>query len=580
MLTPGSLRQRASVRVRPYIDSAVGGDRESVEITAIRALNLVFMLLLGICGANVATLVFARTATREGEITVRTALGATRQRIGAQLFAEALVLSLVAAGAGLVAAQLVGRWAKGLWERGVGPAPFWWNDALGYPTVAYAGLLAMVAAAIIGVVPAMKATGPELQRRIRDVASGTATMTFGGMWTAVIVTQAAITVAFLTAVVALGLSSHTRDAGRDVIYARHELLTAYVLVDLPGDGGSRPAGSERLRAVAERLAAEAGVAGVTYATALPGTIWEPFAYELQSPELQARAEAAKFTEQLWSAGARVGGAFFVTAGIPLVSGRTFTPAEIQQGAAVAVVDETFVRTVLGGRSAIGVRLRERPHGDAPQPGPWLEIVGVVKDAGTGERTGPDDATIYRVATPDAPVRLIVRSRGATPDLAQRIYAAALAVHPDIRLAGLKSMAQLAAEDAMPERIFLRAFMVIASISLLLATAGIYALISFTLARRSREIGIRVALGAAPGRIIAATFSRASRQIGLGVAAGALPGMVIMQSIAGEAGALSTAGAITATIGLSAFVAGVALVSCAVPLRRALRIDPIQALRAE
>jgi ABC-type antimicrobial peptide transport system permease subunit len=180
------------------------------------------------------------------------------------------------------------------------------------------------------------------------------------------------------------------------------------------------------------------------------------------------------------------------------------------------------------------------------------------------------------------MRLLVRTHGAASAMAQRVYAAAVTVHPDLRLADLKSVAQVAEDDALPERIFLRSFTVISAIALLLATAGIYALVSFTLARRTREIGIRAALGAAPLRIIGGVFSRAFIQIGLGVAAGAVPGFVIIQSIANDVGSmrLSLPAALGATAAVCAFVVAVALASCTVPLRRALRIDPIRALRSE
>ena len=176
------------------------------------------------------------------------------------------------------------------------------------------------------------------------------------------------------------------------------------------------------------------------------------------------------------------------------------------------------------------------------------------------------------------MRLLVRTQGAASPMTQRIYAAARSVHPDIRLVDLKSLAQVAYDDALPERIFLRAFIVVGAIALLLATAGIYALISFTLARRTREIGIRVALGAAPRRIIGTVFARAFIQIGLGVAAGFLPGLVIMVSGSDDAGAMNTRAGAAATLGVCAFVVLVALISCTVPLRRALGIQPTDALR--
>jgi putative ABC transport system permease protein len=580
----GPQQGKVAVLVRPYVDSIVDEDRQSGEALAFRALNLVFVLLLGICAANVATLVFARTAMREAEITLRTAIGATRGRITAQLFAEALVLSVLAAFAGLSAARFIRLWAKSLWEQGIGPMPFWWDDGFSSSTVLYAFALAVLAALVVGVVPALKATGRRLQGAIRDVSSGTSTMKFGGIWTGVIATQAAMTVVFIAVIVALGWSSLRKHAGRDVVYPRDQLLTARAVVDRsngePAEWSARM--PETLRAIAATLKKEPGVASVSYATALPGTIWEQMVFELQSPALQTFADAHKATEELWSSGAGVGENFFETVGIPLIAGRTFTAAEIRQNAPVAIVDETFVRTVLGGRSSVGIMLRRRPEAANQQPGPWMEIVGVVKDASNGVRNGPDDAVIYRPAAPAESMRLLVRTHGAASAMAQRVYAAAVTVHPDLRLADLKSVAQVAEDDALPERIFLRSFTVISAIALLLATAGIYALVSFTLARRTREIGIRAALGAAPLRIIGGVFSRAFIQIGLGVAAGAVPGFVIIQSIANDVGSmrLSLPAALGATAAVCAFVVAVALASCTVPLRRALRIDPIRALRSE
>jgi putative ABC transport system permease protein len=567
------------IDVRPYIASLNAEDLESFEMLVIRAINFVFIMLLGLCGANVATLVFARTATREAEISVRTALGASRGRISAQLFAEALVLSSLAACAGLLAARVVGQWAKGQFVQGIGPTPFWWDDGLSYQTILYAVALAVFAALIVGVIPALKATGPQLQGRMREAASGTSAMKFGGLWTAIIATQAAITVIALAAVVSFGWTHLRKQWGSDVTYARDQLLTAHVVVDQVDALRAQPPSAETLQAVADRLGAEPGVANVSYTTALPGTIWEQVVFELQSPELHAQADARKVADELWSEGARVGANFFETVGIPLAAGRTFSAAEIRQGAPVAVVDETFVQIVLGGRSPFGVRLRQRAEKAGQGPGPWLEIVGVVKDATTMPRKGPHNAAVYRPAAPGGPIRLLVRTQGAVSPLMQRIYTAARSAHSDIRLNDLKSLAQVAYDNALPERIFLRAFIVVGAIALLLATAGIYSLVSFTLARRTREIGIRVALGASPRRIITVVFARAFIQIGLGVAAGFLPGLVIMVSGSDDAGAMNTFAGARATLGVCAFVVVVALVSCTVPLRRALSIQPTDALRS-
>jgi predicted permease len=585
LMTPAAAAARPSALradVQTYLESLFADDRGSAEVLVVHGINVVFLMLLGVCGANVATLVFARTALRESEITVRTALGASRGRIGAQLFAEALVLSSLAAVVGLIVARNVGQWAERLFANAIGAKPFWWDDGLGLSTVVYAFALAVGAALIVGVVPALKATGRQLQGRLRDAASGTSTMKLGGTWTSVIVIQVALTVVFLSAVAGLGWSGLRRQWSTDVAYDREQLLTARVTLDVAVDSapGARTPTPELFRAIEDRLRAEPGVAAAGFGTALPGTIFEQMVYELQSPELQREAELRKVTDELWSQGGRVGTGFLDAAGLSLVAGRAFTDSEVLRRAAVAIVDEAFARVVIGGRNPLGVRLRQRSAQPGAEPGPWLEIVGVVGEATTTRRKGPDDAAIYRPGiSPDA-ARLLVRTHGAAAPMAQRVQLAAMAVHPALRLDELQSLAQYAEADALPERIFLRAFVVTSAIALLLATAGIYALISFTLARRTREIGIRIALGAVPRRIVTGVFSRAFWQIGLGVVVGALPGFVIIREAGGDVAQMTALRGAIVIAALCAFLVVIALVSCAVPLRRAMRVDPIAALRTD
>ena len=152
--------------------------------------------------------------------------------------------------------------------------------------------------------------------------------------------------------------------------------------------------------------------------------------------------------------------------------------------------------------------------------------------------------------------------------------------PELQLFDVMSAADLAEALALPTRIFLRIFAVLAAVAMLLSTAGIYALISFTLARRTREIGIRVALGAGPRRIISGAFSRAFLQVGLGVLAGAIPSTMIIMTGAGAASRLPLVTSSAAALIVGAFVILIALLACAGPLRRALRVQPVDALRAE
>ena len=164
-------------------------------VKIVQAANTVFLLLLAVICTNVATLVFARTATRGWEVAVRNALGASRGRIIAQLFAESLVLTGLAAALGILVAKLSLRW--GLSRIGGDALPFWVTDSLSLTTVLYAGLLTVVAAVIVGVLPALRVTRLNVQDSLRREQAANASLRFGGVWTTVIVVQVAITVALL-----------------------------------------------------------------------------------------------------------------------------------------------------------------------------------------------------------------------------------------------------------------------------------------------------------------------------------------------------------------------------------------------
>ena len=565
---PGS-SQRLVPAVKAYVPSlrTAFDAGISAQILFLYVVNLAFMALLLLCAANVATLVFGRTVTREAEITVRTALGASRGRVVSQLVAEAAVLASIAAIAGLGFARYTLGWVRRAWEQGQGSAmPFWWSERLTVETFLYTALLVVIAALMIGGIPALKATGPEMQTRLKDAGAGS-TMKFGVLWTGIIVLQVAFTVVFMLSVVSLGWTMYLiQQQYNDVAFERRDYLVAELAANADGDPDAAATYRHREEFL-RRLRQAPAVASATYTDSLPGSDSARPEYEFDQAVFSLRVS-------------HIGPDFFETFDRGLIAGRSFTPTEIESGANVAVVDESFVRFVLGGRFAVGQQIREVP--DSGPPGEWIEIVGVTTDISTAARKTIKDAQLYLPigAKPNGPVTLVVHSHPAYRSEGLGQVAAALretaADASELRVSLARTMDASGGEDVIGY--VFTSIGIVGAVSLLLSTAGIYALISFTLARRTREIGIRTALGASPRRIITGILWKAFLQIGLGVAAGIVPGAVMVGLVSAQSGGNGMVDGITLGALVAAFVLIVAAVSCTVPLRRALRTDPTEALR--
>lgn len=579
--------KRLQPDVRLYVPSLASAVNVSSQLIFLYALNVVFIALLMLCAANVATLVFGRTVTREAEITVRTALGATRGRVVSQLIAEALVLASIGAAVGLGAARLMLGLVRSAWEQGQGSAmPFWWREQLGAETFIYTAFLVMIAALMIGGIPGLKATGPEMQNRLKNAGAGS-TMKFGGLWTSVIVTQVAFTVVFLLSVVSfawVGLNIQQRYT--DVAFQRSDYLAAELtsIADTdPKDAALRELGlaQERRAAAADKVATyrdreeylrrlreSPAVANATYTTTLPGA-------DSAIPEFEVDNKVFSIPV------AHIGPGFFETFSRDVIAGRQFTPGEIESGANVAIVDESFVRHALGGRAAIGQQVREvQDNGDN---GEWIEIIGVTTDMSTSARKTIKDAQLYRPigAVPPAPVNLVVHAQSGYRTEGLGKVAAAVRETAASRATGVRVTSARPMNSGREGDVIGYVFTslgIIGAVALLLSTAGIYALVSFTLARRKREIGIRTALGASPRRIISGILSKALLQIALGVAIGLVPGVVLVGFISSELSRNAVADGITIGAAVAAFVLIVAAVACSAPLRRALRVDPTETLR--
>jgi putative ABC transport system permease protein len=262
--------------------------------------------------------------------------------------------------------------------------------------------------------------------------------------------------------------------------------------------------------------------------------------------------------------------FFDALGVSELAGRVFNAADLSSGQPVALVNQSFVRNVLSGRNPIGRRVR---FVDAPDGrfGPWHDVVGLVPDLGMNVLNPAEGAGVYRLLSPGQvhPVRLAVRLRQDPGTLAERVRAIALAMDSRVRLYDLVPLDRIARNEQAGYRLLAAVMAAIAGTALLLSTAGIYSLMSFTVAQRTREIGIRAALGGNPRRIALAIFSRAVAQIGLG----ALTGLAVV--LLADADSRQEPAVVAGVVGLMMTVGTLA---CGVPAARALRIPPTEALR--
>jgi putative ABC transport system permease protein len=544
----------------------VGGEAMLIR-NILYIVNGIFLLLLAIICTNVATLVFARTATRSWEIAVRNALGASRGRIVSQLFVEALVLTGLAVILGLLMARIALGFAMNMLV-GSDSVPFWMNDSISLRTVLYAMLLAVIGATIVGVLPALRVTKANLQDSLRSHAAG-AKLKFGGFWTTVIVVQVAITVAFLPLAIG-GVYESNRFRQRAEGIGAERFLIADVwmdredyVADTATFNGRR---RQRIEELEERLIAEPGVEHVTFADRLP--VEDQFKYEFKVDTALGAPTGGLHTSTL----VNVSRGYFGTFGTSVVTGRDFMPADYESPR-VMIVNQSFVQNTFGGRNAIGQRIRIAEGEISAFAGEqWYEIVGVVKDFGWQLPRPWEQSAMY---LPTLPVvgragQIAVRVRNPV-EFAERMRKVAAEVDPTIQLNNVQSLTNAGGGEAQGNWALTAVAWLVSCIVLLLSATGIHALMSFIVARRTREIGIRSALGAHPGRIIAGIFGRALIQISVGLIAGSA--LVFWVGVASTQEFL----VLLAVDGVM-LLAG--LTACYVPLRRALKIDPTEALRAE
>lgn len=579
---PGT-HERIQPRVVPYAGLWFGAEIGYV----LQMLRLVMGMLLIMVSVNIAVLVYARTVARMGEISVRSALGASRRRIVTQLFVEALVLATVAALVGLVIARLALKPVSTTMVEGMGGLPFWVDFQLSPGTILYVFGLVIVAAVIVGVVPAIKATGRQLQSSLRELGSGAGGGRLGGTWTTLIVAQVAFAVAVLPRAVLFEaelIGPATAEPG----FAAEEFLTSRLDMDRETTPSAQAEDYRRQfdtrfaalqTELVRRLRAEPGVADVTFASGVPGADESRDLVEVDGASRPAASASSHKVRSL-----RVDVGFFDAFGVATLTGRGFNSGDADTASTAVIVNRSFVQQVLGGGNALGRRVRYvnttgGAEASSPESEPWYEIVGVVGDLPPNalEPRLPGGVMYHAMAPGHLhPVSLAVRLRGAAPvALAARLREITTGLDPALRTDEILPLDEFYRQDKKELHLVATAVTLVTLSVLILSAAGIYALMAVAVTQRRREIGIRSALGAQPQQIIISIFSRALRQLVIGVAVGI--GVAILLEVLQQGGIMDGQGAVVLP-GISALMLAVGLLAAAGPARRALRVQPTEALR--
>jgi len=564
---------RLQPRVMPYAHPIL--DIQGITTRDFTAMQSMISMLALIVAVNVGVLVYARTATRQREIAVRTALGASRRRIVGQLFIEALVLSAIASAAGIALARFGIAQGFAIYAaEGSDPVPYFLNPDMPLAAYVYVAMLTVFTAVVAGVLPALHATGRRAHDTLKQ-ASGTDGLRLGRVWTAMIIAQVAIAVTGLPATMMISWSGMQRGLTR-ANYSEESFLAATLTADPDPPAGMAASVYERESVVrfektktdlVARLEAEPAVDDVTMATTIPGAESRARIAIDGAVNVQAGALEVRFNRG-------VAPDFFDVFGARVIAGRALRDSDSTGATQAIVVNRAFVDQLLGGANAVGRRLHYVVAGGTTQ----YEIVGVVTNLGTNT-IAPDlvEPVIYHSLQSSTRATALIRMRGNDPlQFSSRLRDLTSALDPTLRLQ-IVTFSEMKRQAQIGSRLMVLGSSLVILTALLLSAAGIYAMMSFTVSQRRREIGIRSAMGADAGQLLRSIFTRAALQLAAGIVVGTVLALMIDRASEGEmlgsfGRALLPVTAVLMTI--------VGLFATIGPARRGLRIQPTEALRAE
>lgn len=532
-------------------------------------LGAVAALLLIAC-ANIGNLLLARATSREREVAIRTTLGATRGRITRQFLIESLLLSLTGGALGLVLAA----WGRQAFEAfGPGFLPAAHGFEIDGRVLAFTAGVSLLASLLFGAVPALRAARASLGRALKQGSQGSGDGPDRGRLRAFLVIAEIAMALVLVACAALLIRSVSRLTAVDPGFDPAGRLTLKVWLPSAryGTGSEQTAFYDRVLAKVETLP---GAASAGLVSTLPLGDFDRVSIDAEGLAIPEGQEP-DVDRYIVTPG------YLSTMGIPLTAGRGFTAGDRETSAPVVLVSETLARQLWPGRSALGLRVR-MPNGEPREKWPWRTVVGIVKDVKQYalDRENTPQMYLPQAQAPTNYMTLVVQSRSGDPTaLAAPVRTAIRSLDPDQAVFDVQTM-----EEILMGSIALRRFSMIllggfAGLALVLAAVGIYGVMAYSVSRRTREMGVRMVLGAQRNDVLLLILGRglllAGCGLGIGLAA-ALGTTRLMSALLFEVSPTDpfTFAAITLLL------ATVALAACYLPASRVLELDPLEALRSE
>jgi len=529
--------------------------------------GVVAALLIG-C-ANVASLLLARAVGRERELAIRAALGAGRGRLVRLLLAESLVLFLAGGALGLLVA-LFGVDALG--SLGLSTLPRSFDVRLDPTVFGFTLLSALAAGVVFGALPAWSASRSDAAAALKEAGTrATAGRRTQRLRAALVVSEIALAVMLLSTA-GLLIRSFARLQDQSPGFTPANVLTAQLRLSGPAyaDAAKQTQFYDRLLARVRELP---GVTEAAITSSLPfGNSFSQSSYSIEGytpPSGQSQPHGYRMS---------VSPDYFRALGIPMLRGRAFTAQDDAQAAGVVIVDRVLADRYWPGQDPVGHVIK---GGDGPGEKPWT-IVGVVATVKNQSlETAMKKETLYYplAQTPEAYGVLVLKTATPPSALLTPLRAALAELDPEQPLSDIKTLSARIDDSLVARRAPMMLLSLFSGIALLLASLGVYGVLAFSVAQRSSEFGIRVALGATPADIGRLVLGQGFRLVGLGIAAGLLGYLALSRIVAKLLYGIGAAD--PATLAVAPLVlAAVALVACLLPARRATKVDPMVALRAD